>query len=63
MHLVNLDTEQIEGKDLTRDIDFTPAGLRLRHEAGYATARRAIERQPWRHEGDFLDGIVVHDEI
>lgn len=63
MHLVNLDTERIEGEDLTRDIDFTPAGLRLRHKAGYATARRVIERQPWRREGDFLDGIVVHDEI
>jgi NTE family protein len=62
MHLVNLDTQRIEGEDLTRDIDFTLDGLRMRHEAGHAAARRAIERQPWRGGGDFLDGIVVHDQ-
>jgi NTE family protein len=61
MHLVNLDTERVDGEDLTRDIDFTPAGLRARREAGYAAAKRAIEREPWRDEGDLLDGIIVHE--
>jgi len=26
-----------------------------------ADHRRAIERQPWRDEGDLLDGIIVHE--
>jgi len=61
MHLINLEAARIEGEDVNRDIDFTSAGVRARREAGYAAARRMIERQPWQHEGDLLDGIVVHD--
>ena len=61
MHLVNLQAARVEGEDLTRDLDFTRAGVRARREAGYAATRRVIEQRPWQHAGDLLDGIVVHD--
>jgi NTE family protein len=54
---------RINGEDHTKDIDFTPDGIRARWQAGYADTRRAIARAPWRREVDAMDGIIVHEEI
>jgi NTE family protein len=54
---------RIDGEGHTKDIDFTPSGIRARWQAGYTDTRRAIERAPWRREVDAMDGIIVHEEI
>jgi NTE family protein len=61
MHLINLLAPRLEGEDVSRDIDFSSAGVRTRREAGYAVARRMIEQRPWQREGAPLDGIIVHE--
>ena len=39
MHVVRLLAPTIDGEDHTKDIDFSPAGIRARWEAGYADTR------------------------
>ena len=63
MHIVPLAAPRLEGEDHTKDIDFTPHGIRTRWQAGYDDTRRAIERAPWRREVDAMDGIIVHEEL
>jgi len=46
MHVVRLQAPRLDGEDHTKDIDFTPAGVRARWQAGYAETLRMIERQP-----------------
>jgi hypothetical protein len=47
MHVVRLLAPRLENEDHTKDIDFSPSGIRMRWEAGYAGTQRAIERAPW----------------
>ncbi len=61
MHVVRLVAPRLEGEDPTKDIDFTPAGVRARREAGYADTLRMIERAPWRHQPhDPIEGVIEH---
>ncbi len=39
MHVVPLFAPRIDGEDHTKDIDFTPAGIKARRNAGYADTR------------------------
>jgi NTE family protein len=61
MHVVRLLAPRLDNEDHTKDLDFTPAGIRKRWEAGYASARRAIELAPWRTKSGPLDGVVLHE--
>jgi NTE family protein len=61
MHVVPLLAPRVEGEDHTKDIDFTPAGIHARRQAGYSDTRRALEQAPWRHAVDAMDGIIVHE--
>jgi NTE family protein len=61
MHVVRLVAPQVDGEDQTKDIDFTPAGIRARREAGYAAATRIIRSAPWRAPVDPIEGVVIHD--
>ena len=61
MQVVRLVAPRLEGEDQTKDIDFTPAGIRARWQAGYATTRRMIQRAPWRAAVDPVEGVVIHD--
>jgi len=61
MHLVRLVAPRLDGEDVNKDIDFTGAGIRARREAGHAAARSMIERAPWDHPGDILEGIHIHE--
>ncbi len=63
MHVVPLLAPRIDGEDHTKDIDFTPAGIKARWQAGYADTRREIERAPWQHAADELDGVIIHEKI
>jgi NTE family protein len=60
MHVAHLVAPRLEGEDHTKDIDFTPAGVRARREAGYADTRRMIERSPWRAPTDPIEGVIEH---
>jgi NTE family protein len=61
MHVVRLLAPSLDSEDYLKDIDFTPTGIRTRWEAGFADTVRMIERAPWEHEVDPMDGVVVHE--
>lgn len=60
MHVVRLLAPRLANEDHTKDIDFSPSGIRKRWEAGYAHTSRAIEQAPWEGEFDPLEGIILH---
>ncbi len=60
MHVAHLLAPRLEGEDHTKDIDFTPAGVNTRREAGYADTLRMIERSPWREPCDPIEGVIEH---
>ena len=61
MHVVRLMSPRLDHEDQTKDVDFSPAGIARRREAGYASARAAIEAAPWQREFDQLEGVVLHE--
>ncbi|HEX9463668.1 MAG TPA: patatin-like phospholipase family protein [Alphaproteobacteria bacterium] len=61
MHVVRLLAPRLDNEGHTKDVDFTPAGIRKRWEAGYADTRKAIEAAPWRTEAGPLEGIILHE--
>jgi len=46
MHVAYLVAPDLEGDDHTKDIDFTPDGVRARREGGHADARSMLARAP-----------------
>jgi len=63
MHVARLIAPKIDGEDHTKDIDFTPAGIRARWQAGYADTRAMLKRAPWNRPVDPVDGVVIHDPV
>ena len=61
MHVVRLLAPRLGNEDHTKDVDFSPSGIRKRWEAGYASARKAIEQAPWRGQFDPLEGVILHE--
>jgi NTE family protein len=61
MHVVRLLSPRLVNESHTRDIDFSPAGIRNRWEAGYADTMRALEQHPWIGEWGPLDAVVLHE--
>ena len=51
----------LDSEDYLKDIDFTPAGIRARWQAGLTDTRRMIERAPWETEVDPMEGVIVHE--
>lgn len=61
MHVAHLLAPRLEGEDHTKDIDFTPEGVRARREAGLADTRRMLQRAPWVDcEADPIEGVIEH---
>ena len=60
MHVAHLLAPRLEGEDHTKDIDFSPAGVASRREAGYADTMKMIERSPWSAPTDPIEGVVEH---
>jgi len=60
MHVAHLIAPRLAGEDHTKDIDFTPAGMQARRDAGYADTKRMIERAPWQVPADPIEGIIEH---
>jgi NTE family protein len=61
MHVVRLLAPALEGEDFTKDLDFSPAGIRFRREAGHADTRRMLQRAPWAAPVDPMEGVIVHE--
>ena len=61
MHVVRLLAPTIDGEDHTKDIDFSPSGIRARSAAGYADTSRVITMAPWEDEFDPMEGIILHE--
>jgi NTE family protein len=63
MHVARLIAPKIDGEDHTKDIDFTPTGIRARWQAGYADTKAMLKRAPWNQPVDPIDGVVIHDPV
>jgi NTE family protein len=60
MHVVQLLAPQLEQEDHTKDVDFSPAGIEKRWDAGKAHTKAALARKPWIGEFDPLSGVILH---
>jgi NTE family protein len=63
MHVVRLLAPQLDCETYTKDIDFSPSGIKQRWDAGYAHTRSVLARAPWIGEFDPLSGVVLHEHI
>jgi NTE family protein len=63
MHVVRLLTPRLENENHTKDIDFTPSGIRMRREAGYEATVRALAHAPWQGEFDPIEGVILHESM
>jgi NTE family protein len=61
MHVARLIAPRVSGEDQLKDIDFTPAGIEARWEAGYAEGQRVLALAPWQRPVDPMEGVVIHD--
>jgi NTE family protein len=61
MHVVRLLAPRLDGEDQSKDVDFSPAGIRDRWAAGLAGARRAIAQAPWQGSFDANEGVILHE--
>jgi NTE family protein len=61
MHVVRLLAPSLDGEDHTKDIDFSPTGIRSRREAGYADTNRVLELAPWSGDFDPIEGFILHE--
>jgi NTE family protein len=60
LHVAHLVSPRLKGDDHTKDIDFTPEGVRERRETGYADTIAMLDRAPWQAEFDPLEGVIEH---
>lgn len=61
MHVVRLMAPRLDNESHIKDIDFSPAGIRARWEAGYADTNQALKAQQWLGEFDPLEGVILHE--
>jgi len=63
MHVIRLLAPRLGYEDHSKDVDFSPAGIRKRWEAGYAHTMRMLEARPWRSDADPIEGFVLHETM
>lgn len=61
MHVVRLLAPALPNEDHSKDIDFSPDGIRQRWEAGYRHTCETLEKAPWRAPVDPTEGVVLHE--
>jgi NTE family protein len=61
MHVIRLIAPRLDNENHTKDIDFSESGIRMRWQAGYNAAKRALEAAPWQGEFDPLEGVILHE--
>lgn len=60
MHIAHLVAPRVHGEDHTNHLEFSPAAIQRRREAGYADTWRMIERASWLDAADSIEGMVVN---
>jgi len=45
------------------DIDFTPAAIEVRRQAGYEETAALGARKPWMAELDPIEGMMIHEPV
>jgi NTE family protein len=63
MHVVRLLAPQLDRENHTKDIDFSPARIRQRWNAGCAHTKAVLDRSPWVGEFDPLSGVILHEHV
>jgi NTE family protein len=63
MQVIRLLAPSLDYEDHSKDIDFSPEGIRLRREAGYRHTLETLEKAPWRMEAHPLEGFVLHESL
>jgi len=63
MHVIRLLAPILDYEDHSKDVDFSPSGIRQRCQAGYDHTMRTLESAPWREEVDPLEGFVLHEAM
>jgi NTE family protein len=61
MHVVRLLAPAVAGEGHTKDIDFSPSGIKTRWEAGLRHTQSVIARAPWSDPADPLEGFILHE--
>ncbi len=61
MHVVRLVAASVPGEDQLKDMDFAPANIHARWQAGYADTCRMLERAPWTQAVDPIEGLIIHE--
>jgi NTE family protein len=61
MHVVRLLAPMVKGETHLKDIDFTPAGIRERWQAGYSHTKATLARAPWNEPADPMEGLILHE--
>ena len=61
MHVLRLLAPTLDSEDYLKDIDFSPAGIHARWQAGVRDTLRMIERAPWGAAVDPMEGVIVHE--
>jgi len=63
MHVVRLLAPQLDRENHTKDIDFSPARIRQRWNAGYVHTKAILDRSPWIGEFDPLSSVILHEQV
>ena len=63
MQVIRLLAPSLDYEDHSKDIDFSPEGIRLRREAGYRHTLETLEKAPWRRDAHPLEGFVLHESM
>jgi NTE family protein len=61
MHVVRLLAPRLDQESHIKDIDFSPAGIRARWQAGLEDTNRALAAQAWLGDFDVLEGVILHE--
>ena len=61
MHVVRLLAPALDFEDHSKDIDFSPDGIRQRREAGYRHTMETLDKAPWREPVDPTEGFILHE--
>jgi NTE family protein len=61
MHVIRLLAPALAYEDHSKDIDFSPEGIRQRREAGYRDTMVTLEQAPWRGDFDPIEGFILHE--
>jgi len=63
MHVVRLMAPALDNEDHSKDVDFSPSGIRGRWQAGYRDTLSTLEQAPWRADTDPLEGFILHEAM